>query len=222
MSKYYAVKYGRIPGIYGTWNECQIQVNKYPGANFKSFKTEKEANEFMSNMIHNPVVLDTKPLGIVLKDSAFCDGGHNKMTGDSAFGSVVFNNGNDLIEFHRNILSDMELRSVKLPVGERTVIVAKFNDVSQQQNNGAELLAMVACLRIALLGDHIKIIYSDSDLLLRYWSLRLSNDKRMSMDPLKVRYIDELINIRKEFEYRGGILEKVSGDRNLADLGYHR
>ena len=31
-NKYYAVRKGRIPGIYRTWSECQKQVTGYPGA----------------------------------------------------------------------------------------------------------------------------------------------------------------------------------------------
>ena len=36
-SKYYAVKVGRVPGIYSSWDECLEQVNKYPKAKFKKF-----------------------------------------------------------------------------------------------------------------------------------------------------------------------------------------
>ena len=39
-NKYYAVRKGRIPGIYRTWSECQKQVTGYPGAVFKGFVTE--------------------------------------------------------------------------------------------------------------------------------------------------------------------------------------
>ena len=35
--KYYAVKKGRHPGIYNTWEECQNEVNQFKNAQFKSF-----------------------------------------------------------------------------------------------------------------------------------------------------------------------------------------
>lgn len=44
--KYYAVKIGRTPGIYSTWDECKYQVDKFPGAIYKSFKTLEEAKCF--------------------------------------------------------------------------------------------------------------------------------------------------------------------------------
>lgn len=47
MGKFYAVKNGRNPGIYNTWEECKLQVEKFPNAIFKSFKTKLEAEAFM-------------------------------------------------------------------------------------------------------------------------------------------------------------------------------
>jgi hypothetical protein len=43
---YYAVRKGRNPGIYCTWDECDKQVNKFPGAEHKKFKTFDEAFDF--------------------------------------------------------------------------------------------------------------------------------------------------------------------------------
>ena len=34
---YYAVKKGKKPGIYETWEECKAQVHGYKGAEFKKF-----------------------------------------------------------------------------------------------------------------------------------------------------------------------------------------
>lgn len=48
MSKFYAVKIGRNPGIYNSWSECQQQVNGFKGAIFKSFKTKEEADNFIN------------------------------------------------------------------------------------------------------------------------------------------------------------------------------
>ncbi|MBO6115302.1 MAG: ribonuclease H family protein [Lachnospiraceae bacterium] len=46
MSKYYAVKVGKIPGIYLSWDECKENVNGFPGAIYKSFKTIEEAEAY--------------------------------------------------------------------------------------------------------------------------------------------------------------------------------
>ena len=44
MAKFYAVKIGRKPGIYLTWDECKQQVDKFKGAVYKSFNSKDEAN----------------------------------------------------------------------------------------------------------------------------------------------------------------------------------
>ena len=49
--RYHAVKKGRNPGIYQTWDEAKAQVNGYSGAIYKSFATLQEADEFMLGSI---------------------------------------------------------------------------------------------------------------------------------------------------------------------------
>ena len=46
-AKYYAVKHGKVPGIYRSWDACKAMVDGYPGAIYKSFKTEQEARDFL-------------------------------------------------------------------------------------------------------------------------------------------------------------------------------
>lgn len=46
QKKYYAVRNGRVPGIYTSWQKAKQQVNGYPDARFKSFSTREEAEEF--------------------------------------------------------------------------------------------------------------------------------------------------------------------------------
>lgn len=46
--KVYAVRVGRKPGLYYDWNNCKKQVTGFPGAEFKGFATEEEAEAFMS------------------------------------------------------------------------------------------------------------------------------------------------------------------------------
>lgn len=43
--KYYVVWVGVTPGVYASWTECQLQVNGFKGARFKSFDTRREAEE---------------------------------------------------------------------------------------------------------------------------------------------------------------------------------
>ena len=51
--KFYSVFRGYKPGIYNTWDEAKEQVDGYKGAVYKSFKTEKEATQWMTRIYLN-------------------------------------------------------------------------------------------------------------------------------------------------------------------------
>lgn len=50
MSKYYAIKKGRHPGIYTTWDDAKKQVDGFSGAVYKSFKQRSDAETFMAGI----------------------------------------------------------------------------------------------------------------------------------------------------------------------------
>jgi ribonuclease HI len=155
------------------------------------------------------------------KHVIYCDGGHNKATGTVAWACAVDGDSMDLLNKYKNLFSNKEMKDVELPVGPRTVLISNFTDVTTQQNNGAELLGMYAALVIAKHKPGYKLIKCDSQLIVEYWSKKLCPKKALKMDPKKVALIKEVIVLRKEFEMTGGVIEKISGDVNLADLGYH-
>ena len=45
--KYYAVKIGKVPGIYMSWDECRENVSGFSGAEYKSFGTIEEARAYL-------------------------------------------------------------------------------------------------------------------------------------------------------------------------------
>lgn len=47
MTKYYAVRVGRVPGVYTSWPQAEEQVKKFTGAVHKSFPTEREAQDYV-------------------------------------------------------------------------------------------------------------------------------------------------------------------------------
>ena len=40
--KIYAVKKGKITGVFETWEECKASVEGYPGAEYKSLPVERK------------------------------------------------------------------------------------------------------------------------------------------------------------------------------------
>ena len=54
MVGYYAVRVGRIPGVYRTWEECKTQVHRFTGCVYKRFDNPWAAKNFMNNVIKPP------------------------------------------------------------------------------------------------------------------------------------------------------------------------
>lgn len=86
--KFYAVKVGRITGIYYNWDDCKKQVDGYPNAKYKSFDNEKDAKAFLAGeeitslQVKNPAI---KPTNASI--SVFTDGG-SRNTGNIKGGQV--------------------------------------------------------------------------------------------------------------------------------------
>ena len=119
----------------------------------------------------------------------YTDAGMNRLTKDESWGCVVDENNKDLLKENLDLFKDFNICLEKLPKSERFVIKVKFNDVSSQQNNGGELLAFIAGLRIGIKHNY-KEIKIDSELIYKWWSIGTINSKTLKkMDPLKKKYI---------------------------------
>lgn len=79
MAKFYAVKVGRNPGVYTSWASCKEQVDKFPGAVYKSFATKQEAQEYIQEVKHTFV-----ENGLL----AYVDGSFNVKTKEYGYGCV--------------------------------------------------------------------------------------------------------------------------------------
>lgn len=150
----------------------------------------------------------------------YVDGCCNKETKDVAWGSVVNENKIDLVSKYKHLYTDLIYEQKKCKVGDRIVIIAKATDVESQQNNYAELLAFVFALRLTKINN-IKEIKTDSELIYKYWS-KPDHNTKLTEDENKNKYIKESKVLREEFEKKGGIITKIPGGENKADLGYHK
>lgn len=73
--KYYAVRVGKIPGIYNTWDECSKQVIGYKGAVYKKFDSYDDALSFLKdNKVHHVGTEENvkKDELIAYVDGSFC------------------------------------------------------------------------------------------------------------------------------------------------------
>lgn len=156
----------------------------------------------------------------------YVDGCMNKYTGDKALGFISSHDSKDVLSLIESkfpqLLKGFTLTSIETPKGVKRAIETKFTGI-EQQNHGAELLSLVAALRVVTNVPGFTEIYSDSKLLVMYWSKGfIKNDTKKAMDPLKLASLNECIELRKKFETQGGRVRGIDSDTNPADPGWHK
>ncbi|WP_252320251.1 MULTISPECIES: viroplasmin family protein [unclassified Spiroplasma] len=87
-SKFYAVKKGRVIGIFENWNECETQIRGYAGAQYKKFATKKEAQDYLDDKIQIKSENQYKYEVI-----AYTDGSFKEEINQFSYGLVFLNNG---------------------------------------------------------------------------------------------------------------------------------
>ncbi len=107
--KYYAVRKGKITGVFDTWAACKDSVDGFSGAEYKSFSTRKEAEGYLS--VKEEPLSEFSGEGCLL---AYVDGSYDHSLKKYAFGCVFilpdgriyteFGNGdNEQSLRHRNV-----------------------------------------------------------------------------------------------------------------------
>ena len=116
--KYYAVKKGKNPGIYTSWDSCLKEVKGYSGAIYKSFKSLEDANSFMADSNKELELTENSVI-------AYVDGSYNQKLKVYGSGVVYITEGkekglmksyNDSYHIHRNVAG--EVKASELAIGE--------------------------------------------------------------------------------------------------------
>ncbi len=79
--KVYAVKVGRVPGLYSTWEECKRQVMGFSGAVYKGFEKKEEAEQFLAG--------EVQKLGEKAEVTAYVDGSFSKEIKRYSYGCIL-------------------------------------------------------------------------------------------------------------------------------------
>lgn len=87
-SNFYAVKVGRNPGVYRTWDECKKEIAGFSGAVYKKFKTREEALNFING--EKPLNKEVESRDVPDNELvAYVDGSYNVKTNVCGYGVVL-------------------------------------------------------------------------------------------------------------------------------------
>lgn len=111
--KFYAVKVGRVPGIYTSWDDCKKQVDGFSGAKYKSFKLRNEAEAYLSSSSNDQSEKNEKSY---VEAIAYVDGSYDDSKKAFAYGGVIF--WNDHEERFSGRLEDKDLLAMRNVAGE--------------------------------------------------------------------------------------------------------
>lgn len=192
-----------VSGVVETWDECKNLVNGKK-ARYKSFSTRRECENWLNSGANYEKKAEIKKeIKKNLPEGIYFDAGTGRGIGvESRVTDVA---GTSLLHF--NSLG-------YIPNEYGNIFLGK-----EKTNNYGELLALLLAIDIAEKVEY-KHIYGDSNLVLYFWSKGIF--KRDKLAPETVELILKVVEARKRFEVKGGIIEYISGDYNPADLGFHK
>ena len=192
--KYYAYKIEDEQGITDNWPECRDIVGRAPGAKYKGFETEEEAERWLAAGADYGV----KHIG---EAGIYFDAGTGGGNGVEI--NVADSRGNGLLW---KVLPEKELNE------------KGHYPLKGVTNNYGELAACKYALLIAMRTGIAKV-FGDSALIIDYWS---KGYIKKDIDPDTIELAQEVKKLRWQFEQNGGMIIRISGGSNPADLGYHK
>ena len=121
---YYAVRKGRVPGIFLSWEDCKEQIHGFPGAEYKKFSSLEEAGAFLQDktLPTDQEEKTTKEKDVELprvspgEMIAYVDGSYRLEDGSFSYGAVVISE-DGLREFSEAFM-DHEHASLRNVAGE--------------------------------------------------------------------------------------------------------
>ena len=208
MAKYYAwadINTGECD-IETDWLKCEAKTKGKRGMRFKSFKTEKEAEEWLkAGAEYEKKELKSETNNIkqeisLPKDAIYFDGG----------------TGRGYTEMR---ITDYTGKSLLHEIIEEAAINEFGNlELHGKTNNFAELIGLHFAIELAL-KKGIKTICGDSQLVIKYWSEGSYSEKLAEETKALIK---DTVKLKTRFITHGGELVWISGGINPSDLGFHR
>lgn len=114
--KYYAVKQGKRTGIFTTWDECKQNVHGYQGAEYKSFTSKAQAENYLTGTQETGDPQKDRATESEAEVVAYVDGSFNEGSSEFSYGAVIFYQG-EQTHFAEKF-SDPDLVSMRNVAGE--------------------------------------------------------------------------------------------------------
>lgn len=103
---YYAVRVGRNPGIYKTWDECKKVTMGFKGASFKKFSSLEDAKAFIKEVEEEKKDQAEKDELIV-----YVDGSYRNSDKSHSYGVYMYNDEEEY-SFSKRFFKDSDMRNV--------------------------------------------------------------------------------------------------------------
>ncbi len=187
-NKYYVVWEGHAPGVYDSWAECQLQIQGYPGARYKSFPDRDTAVEAFRGRPeeHLGIIRSIISHTAAAKPPKLPEGGRDytaipgiRLDAVAVDGACAGNPGR------------MEYRAVRVVDGAEVFHIGASQPIIGT-NNIAEYLAMIhIAAQLDNAGDHTTPIYTDSKNTLS-WLRKGRSNTSLAETPATARAIELL------------------------------
>lgn len=192
--KFYVVWSGLAPGIYDSWEECELQVKGVKDAKFKAYPTLEAATEayrgdpaqemglFRAMAAYRPVVTNYAAIPGIRLDAIAVDAACSRNPGP------------------------VEYQGVRVATGER---IFHFGPVDDGSNNIGEYLALVhAAALLDKQADHTTPIYSDSKTAIS-WVKNRGHRSKIAPTQRNARLMDMLSRADMWLKAHGGVANPI-------------
>ena len=186
-------------GVTDAWSVCEKIVSGVRGARYRSFDERRPAAAWLAAGAPYDVRARKKP-----SPGIYFDAGTGR--GEGVEISVTDETGKNLLH---KVIGKKRLNFF----GKHRV------EDDDATNNYGELLALRYALAVAK-KEKARKIFGDSKVVIDYWSR--GRAKRKELPAETVRLSDEVARSRERFEASGGVVLRISGGDNPADLGFHK
>lgn len=183
--KYYAVRNGKIPGIYESWEECKSMIDRYSNAEYKAFGSKEDAYAYLKNIS----ISDKNKEAAKKNDSviAYVDGSYCDKTKKYSYGCILITPSGEILK-KSGKGSDPKALSIR--------------------NIAGELQGAMSAVKLALELGYKKIIIRHDYIGISNWY----TGEWKAKDEITKKYVDYLTRLQDRIEIKFEKVKAHSGD----------